>query len=377
MMKPHNILYTSLSGQMLGGGQRSLLLLLERLDRTKFNPFLVCPSEGDLTEKAGELGIETRILKMGGVKSLNIFATAAVVFKLKNLIRRKDIQLVHTDSPRHAFYAGLSARMTRTPLVWHARVSNPEKKSFEKFLFNHADKIIAVSEAASQRYHGFERFDEKAIVIYNGVDLSEFGPKPIDRKLKQKFKVEDDQLLVGTLGQLIPGKGQEVFLKAAAQITAHASNVIFMIVGDGNHTYRRRLEELRTDLGLSRKVVFTGFRKDIPRIMNALDIVVLPSTTHLEGFSRVIIEAMASAKPVIASDSGGNPEAIEDGVTGILVPAADSDRLSASILELVQDEDKRKRMGTAGRQRAERLFSIEKNVSRIEKIYEELLCSDT
>jgi len=111
--------------------------------------------------------------------------------------------------------------------------------------------------------------------------------------------------------------------------------------------------------------------------MNTLDIVVLPSTTHLEGFSRVIIEAMASSKPVIATDSGGNPEAIENGTTGILVPAEDSNRLAASILDLVQDEDKRKRMGAAGKQRAERLFSIEKNVSRIEQTYEDLLCSDT
>ncbi len=375
-MKPHNILYTSLSGEMLGGGQRSLLLLLERLDRTKFKPYLVCPSQGGLIKKAEVLGIETRALKMKGVKSLNILATAAAVFKLKKLIRRKEIHLVHSDSPRQAFYAGLAARLTRTPFVWHARVSTPEKKSLEKFLFNHAHKIIAVSEATGQRYHGFESFDEKVTVILNGVDLVEFGPKPVDRKLKQEFKIRDDQLLVGTLGQLIPGKGQEVFLNAAARITEQAPKVTFMIVGDGNHAYRKKLEKLCADLGLSGKVLFTGFREDIPRIMNALDIVLLPSTTHLEGFSRVILEAMASAKPVIATDSGGNPEAIEDGVSGILVPAGDSDRLAASLLDLVQDEDKRKRMGTAGRQRAEQLFSIEKNVSRIEKIYEELLCSD-
>ena len=376
-MKQHNILYTSLSGQMLGGGQRSLLLLLERLDRTKFNPFLVCPSEGGLTEKVKKLGIKTRIIRMGGVKSLNVFATAAVLFKLKKLIRRKNIHLIHTDSPRQAFYAGLAARRTRTPLVWHARVSTPEKKSFEKFLFNHANKIIAVSDAASQRYCGFERFDEKVTVIHNGVDLIEFGPKPIDRKLKQEFKIKEDLMLVGTLGQLIPGKGQEVFLKAAARVFERTSRVIFMIVGNGNHAYRKKLEDLCTDLGLSGNVVFTGFREDIPRIMNILDIVVLPSTTHLEGFSRVIIEAMASSKPVIATDSGGNPEAIEDGTTGILVHSEDSDRLAASILDLVQDGDKRKRMGAAGKQRAERLFSIEKNVSRIEKTYEDLLCSDT
>ncbi|MDH4258411.1 MAG: glycosyltransferase, partial [Candidatus Aminicenantes bacterium] len=118
----------------------------------------------------------------------------------------------------------------------------------------------------------------------------------------------------------------------------------------------------------------TGYREDIPQIMSCLDIAVLPSTSHLEGLSRVIIEAMASGKPVIATDAGGNPEAVEDGKTGILVPPGEPDRLARAILELARDANKRKRMGEAGRKRAEQLFSIEMNVTRIEKIYEEILC---
>ena len=147
-----------------------------------------------------------------------------------------------------------------------------------------------------------------------------------------------------------------------------------MIVGEGNSAYREKLEELSKNLGLSGTIVFTGFREDIPRIMNMLDIVVLPSTTHLEGLSRVIIEAMASSKPVIATNSGGNPEAVEDGATGLLVPPEDPNKLAESILTLIKDKTKRNQMGEAGRKRAEKLFNIEKNVFRIEKVYEELLC---
>jgi glycosyltransferase involved in cell wall biosynthesis len=147
-----------------------------------------------------------------------------------------------------------------------------------------------------------------------------------------------------------------------------------MIVGEGNSAYREKLEELSKNLGLSGTIVFTGFREDIPRIMNMLDIVVLSSTTHLEGLSRVIIEAMASSKPVIATNSGGNPEAVEDGATGLLVPPEDPNRLAKSILILIKDKTKRNQMGEAGRKRAEKLFNIEKNVFRIEKVYEELLC---
>jgi len=206
------------------------------------------------------------------------------------------------------------------------------------------------------------------------VDLAEFAPQQPDRKLREEFIIEEGWTLVGTLGQLIPGKGQDVLLKAAAQVLKKVPEVKFMIVGDGSPSYIKNLEDLSKDLGLSGKVLFTGFREDIPRIMSTLDIVVLPSTTHLEGLSRVIIEAMASSKPVIATNSGGNPEAIVDGATGILVLPEDPSSLAESILDLIKDETKRNRMGEAGRKRAEKLFRIEMNVSRIEKVYEELLC---
>ena len=375
-MKQHNILFTSLSGQMLGGGQRSLLLLLERLNRKKFMPFLVCPYEGSFIQKAEKLDIETTLIKMRRIKSVNVFSTAATVFKFKELLKKKNIDLIHADSPRQAFYAGRAARVTGTPLIWHVRVSTPEKRSFEKYLFNHAHKVIAVSKAASQRFDGFPLVQEKVVVIPNGVDLTEFVQEQPDRKLKEEFNVEEEEILVGTLGQLIPGKGQEVLLKAASLVSKQLPQVKFMVVGDGNRAYREKLEELSKKLGLSETIVFTGFREDIPRIMNTLDIVVLPSTTHLEGLSRVIIEAMASSKPVIATNSGENPEAVEDGATGLLVPPEDPNRLAESILILIKDKTKRKQMGEAGRKRAEKLFNIEKNVLRIEKVYEELLCRE-
>lgn len=373
-MKQHTILFTSLSGQMLGGGQRSLLLLLERLDRRKYNPFLVCPSEGDLIQKAKKLDIETAVIKMPRIKSLNIFSTAATVLKFKEFIKKKNVDLIHTDSPRQALYAGRAAKATGIPLIWHVRVSTPEKRSFEKYLFNHAHKVIAVSQAVSQRFERFPLAQEKVVVIPNGVDLTEFVRKSPDKKVKEEFDIQEGEILVGTLGQLIPGKGQEILLKAASLVLKHIPQAKFLVVGDGNRAYREKLEELSKNLGLSGTIVFTGYREDIPRIMNTLDIVVLPSTTHLEGLSRVIIEAMASSKPVIATDSGGNPEAVDDETTGFLVPPEDPNRLAESILKLIENKTKRTQMGEAGRKRAEKLFDIEKNVLRIEKVYEELLC---
>ena len=374
-MKRYNLLFTTISGEMAGGGQRSLLLILERLDKKRFKPFLICPSEGDLTDKVEKLGIETAIIKMGSLKRLNFISNAGAIFKLKRLIKQKNIDLVHTDAPRHTFYAGMAARLTGRPLIWHVRVSDPEKKLYDKFLSKLASKVIPVSRAVGKRFKGIAHKSDKFVVIYNGVDLKEFGPQLADERFKEEFEIEEDWILVGTLGQLIPSKGQELFLKAAAQVLKLFPDVKFIIVGDGNEAYRKRLEDLSRDLGIKEKVIFTGFREDIPRIMASLDVVILP-TYHFEGFSRVVLEGMASSKPVITTALGGNPEAVEDGKTGILVPSGDSNRLAEAILELVKDESKRTKMGRAGRRRAEKLFSIERNIEQIEKIYKELLCRD-
>lgn len=374
-MRRYNLLFTSISGQMAGGGQRSLILLLKGLDKERFKPFLICPFEGDLIEKVEKLEVETTLIKMGGLKSLNLFSAVAAICKLRRFIKQKNIDLIHTDSPRQTFFAGIAARLTGKPLIWHVRVSDPEKRLYYKFLSVLASKIIAVSKAVGKRFEGIALKPDKLVVIYNAVDLTEFSPQLAEKKLKEEFETEEDWTLVGTVGQLLPRKGQDIFLKAAVQVSKLSPKVKFIIVGDGNEAYRKKLDELGKDLAINEKVIFTGSREDIPQIMSSLDIFVLPST-YLEGFSRVILEAMASGKPVIATEVGGNSEAVEDGTTGILVPPEDHNRLAEAILELVKNENKRRQMGTAGRRRAEKLFSVGKNVAEIKILYEELLCQD-
>lgn len=374
-MRKYNLLFTTISGELIGGGQRSLLLILKGLNKKRFKPFLICPSEGDLIDKVEKLGIETAIIKTGSLKRLNFFSNAGAIFELKRFIKQKNIDLIHTDAPRQTFYAGIAARLTGKPLIWHVRVSTPEKKRYDKFLSYLASKVISVSKAVGRRFEGLKTNQDKFVVIYNGVDLTEFSSQLPGKKLKEEFGIEEDWILVGVAGQLIPSKGQSEFLKAAAQVSKLFPKVKFMIIGDGNETYRKSLEDLSQDLGIAEKVIFTGFREDIPRLMAGLDIVVLPSSI-LEGFSRVILEAMASSKPVIATELGGNPEAVVDGTTGIIIPPEDTTRLAEAILELVKNERKREQMGLSGRERAEKLFSIETNIAQIEKLYEELLCQD-
>ena len=375
-MRKYNLLFTTISGEMLGGGQRSLLLILERLNKKRFKPFLICPSGGDLIEKAKKLGVETAIIKMGTLKRLNFFYIPVTVWKLKRFIKQKNIDLIHTDAPRQTFYTGIAARLAGKPIIWHVRVSDPEENVYNKFLLTLSSKVIAVSKAVRERLEEVAPRSDKFVVIYNGVDLTEFNQQLADKRFKEEFEIEDDWILVGTVGQLTRGKGQDIFLRAAAQVSKLFPNVKFIIVGDGNEDYRKKLEDLSKELRIAEKVIFAGFREEIPQIMSSLDIVVL-SSTHLEGFSRIILEGMASSKPVIATRVGGNPEAVKDGKTGILVSPGDPQRLAKAILELVKNENKRFQLGIAGRRRSEKLFNIEKNIAQIEKLYEELLCGDT
>lgn len=374
-MRRYNILFTSLSGRTAGGGQISLFLLLERLNKKKFTPYLICPCYGDFLDRVNKLGIETSVIDMGSIKNPNFISTALTICRLKKFIDQKKIDLIHSDSPRQAFYSGLAARWAGKPLIWHVRVGDVENKFYDKLLFFLAARVIAVSAAAKKRLASLVSNTDKLAVIYNAVDLDEFGPHLSGRGVREEFRIEDDYLLVGTAGQLIPSKGQDIFLRAAAQVLKKFSKAKFMVVGAGSETYRKSLNDLSQDLGISDNVIFTGFRKDIPQIMSSFDIVVL-STYHFEGLSRVVLEAMASSKPVIATNIGSNPEAIENGKTGTLIPLGDVERLAESILELAENKDKRKAIGEAGRRRAENLFRIERNVEQIEKLYEAVLCQD-
>lgn len=371
MAKRHNVLYTSMSGDMMGGGQKSLLLLLERLDREKYRPFLICPKYGSLVKKAEKLGIQTALIPTGRLKSLNIFSNVSTVHKFIKFIRFNHIDLIHTDAPRQTFFAGLAAKITKRPLIWHVRISDPEKRLYDKILSSLSTKMIAVSEAAARRLQRVNK--NKIVVIFNGINLNEYDLPHPDKKLVEEFGKEENCVFVGTASQLIPRKGYSILLQAASQVLQVGPNVKFVIVGSGEEKYSQSLYDLSKDLGITENIIFTGYREDISQIMKILDIVVLPST-HPEGFSRLLLEAMASSKPVVASRIGGNPEAVEDGRTGLIVPPGDVDSLAKALLQLVQNKELRQSMGHAGRQRVKEQFSIEINVSKIESIYEELLC---
>ena len=200
-------------------------------------------------------------------------------------------------------------------------------------------------------------------------DLKEFNACLTGGRIKEEYKINKAEKVVTIVGRLEEWKGHHVFLEAASKVLDRSNHVRFLVVGDG--VMRNPLEALSKKLGIMSYVIFCGHRNDIPQILAASDLLV--SASFGEHFGRVIIEAMAMEKPVVATKAGGVPELVIDGETGILVKPADSEGLASAILRLLEDPQRSKEMGNSGLKRVMEYFGIDRHVRDIEKIYEPLL----
>ena len=355
--KKYHILFTTSFGTMMGGGQWSLYYLIKYLNKDIFQPFVLCPGEGELSEKMRGAGAEVIYLDVGRIRYLNPF----VIARLISIIRKKQIELIHTDSSTETFYAGIAARMMRIPLIWHIRVS--EREWFLDWLLSKlCRRLILVANAIRPRFKWLEN-SEKVVVVYNGVDLEDFDNVPATSSIREEFNIPKETILLGCIGRIERRKGQEHLISAMGQI----NNARVILVGRGEGEHLKGLQGLSEKLKVSDRVIIAGYRDDIPSLLKEIDILVFPTIT--EGFSRIILEAMAATKPVIATDVGGNPEAVVDATTGYIVPAGVVPALAAKINELIANVKRRKKMGRAGRERVEEFFTVQRYVEGVQNVY--------
>jgi glycosyltransferase involved in cell wall biosynthesis len=207
----------------------------------------------------------------------------------------------------------------------------------------------------------------KIRLIYNGLNLEELTtPIANKREVCDALHLDPNHKIVITVANLIPYKGHSELLKAAAMVIKRFSSSIFLLVGE-DRGIQKGLEQKAQELGIGSNIIFFGQRKDIPDLMAASDISVLPS--HEEGFSNVVLESMAAGLPVVATRVGGNPEAIIDGMTGWLVPAQNPEELAYKIVDLLNDPPKARRWGEDGKKRLKENFLVEKMVEEHLKLY--------
>lgn len=367
-MKGRPILFVEHHGQIVGGGQFSLLVLMQGLEH--YEPHCVTGGEGSMTEAVQAAGIEGAVVPMPALKLGNLVASLRCVRALCRIAKGRQAAILHANGSRSMFYAGLVGKIVGLPVVWHVRIAESDGW-WDRFLASLATRIIAISLSVERRFAGL-RAAPRVRLVHNGVDTEVFAHG--DGAQWRERLGWGARPLVGMVAQLIPWKRQDVFLRAMALLPARFSEVRFAVVGaepDPAGEYAARLRVLAVELGLGDRVEFMGFCNDAPGIFAALDIVVL--TSENEPFGRVLIEAMAAGRPVVATAGGGVPEIVVDGETGLLVAVGDAEATAAAVGELLADPKKARAMGAVGRERVRAKFSIEAHVRKLEALYADVL----
>jgi len=388
LKKVSKILYLNPTSEV-GGAERSLLDLLKHLDEEKYRPVVCIPSEGKLIWEARRMGVETKVIpfhpeisklsrEYGNRWYIRLLLTpwylVPTILEIAWFVRSRDIDVIVTNGIKCHFIGSMVSLTTRTKLIWHVRdlIEKGWLKWALRFMGRYfPDKIITNSNAVGSMFPGNKRKE----TVYNGIDLSHFRPGINGKKIRSEFNVGRDTKLIGTIGHLAPLKGYEELTDAMVELVREGCNVKLAIVGEAiyqnSNSYKQRLLSLVYSKGLKDRVIFAGFREDIPELLASFDIFVLPSRS--EGFGRVNLEAMAMGKPVISTSVGGIPEVVLDGVTGILVPPENSGDLAHGILRLLNDAQLRKSLGSEGRKRVEEHFTVQAHAERIQEIYENIL----
>jgi glycosyltransferase involved in cell wall biosynthesis len=365
-----NILFFSSFKNLGWGGQESLFLLASRLSRSLFRAVVVVPQRGSLADKLGEFSIDSVPLDLPPVRPANIGRIIRALWKLWSVTEQYHIDLLHSDGPRNTLYAGLIARLKRRPLVWHVR--SFESDPYDRMLCWVSSKVILVADALAERFPAKAQ-KAKCVTIYNGVDLQRFVPASDPRTGPATPMFEEPCLVVCHTGRVEPQKGQKKLIEACGRLRYRVPQLRIVFAGAiTDEDYLQECYQYASRLGVRERIRFIGQQADVRGLLHASDIFVLPSIRG-EAFSRSMLEAMASGKPVIATACGGAAEALVDGHSGFIVPSEDSGALAEKIALLATHSELRNGMGQAARNRAEALFGIETNVERTMEIYQELL----
>ena len=296
--------------------------------------------------------------------------------RIAELCRRRALSVVHAHQYTPFFYGVLGARLSaraRCLFTEHGRhhpdVRKPKRVAANAVLARLCDEVVAVSEFTRRALIENDGFpSEKVRVLYNGVHLSDPGVGPDRATVRAALGLQPTDRVVGLCARLSPEKNVPLLVEAFASLRAAVPEARLVIAGDG--PARPEIEASVRRLGLEADVALLGFRDDVPALMRAFDVFCLPSLT--EGTSITLLEAMNAACPAVVTRVGGNPEIVVDGVTGDCVPSGDATALAAALTAMLQDGDRARRMGAAGRARVKERFTFEGMVLGYEALYRRL-----
>jgi glycosyltransferase involved in cell wall biosynthesis len=365
---PHILFVVDQFGKTLGGGERIVLKIAALLPNYGYRASILTFSAHP--ESAALKSPPCPIYLLPLQRTYDLTALRAAL-EFRAFLKEHRIQIVHTFFESSDLWAGLVTKtMSKAKLVWARRdmgiLRTRKHQVAYRLMAGMPDAVFAVSEQVRQHSIEVDRVDPAHVqTIYNGLNLEDWNTAPRPAKAQGEF-------LVTTVGNIRRVKGHDVFIKAAAAIVPHFPKVSFSIAGDVLEPgYFTELQDLVQDLNLANHVRFEGGVTNLRQYLAAADVFVLPSRS--EGFSNAIVEAMAASLPVVATNVGGNAEAVNDGISGFLVPADDPDALSAAILRLLSDPSQARAMGAAGRSLVAERFTVEAMMNRTASAYSNLL----
>ncbi len=356
----------------IGGAERALARLLAHLDHDRFAPIVACLYGGD-----GPLADEIR---GQSIPVVDLGMTAKwrwdALWRFYRLLRQERPAVLHTWMFHANVLGRVLGRMASVPIIITSRrnvnVGGSAREYINRWTARLGDRAIAVCKLARQvEIHRTGVSSEHVVTIYNGVDAGQFsGPSPqAVAQILKFFRIPTDAPLVGSVGRFRPQKGYADLLMAMRHVREHVPTARLLLVGGGE--LHDDLAAKALSLGVDDIVTFAGMRGDVPEILGTLDVFVLPSLW--EGMPNAVLEAMAAGLPVVATAVGGTPEAVVDGVTGLLVCPSDPAALAEAILHLLDNPDLRQQMGQAGRKRVLQHFSVERMVEQTQNLYDQLL----
>ena len=359
----------------IGGTELNAVRTLERLDRARFHASIVCLREGgELVERCRSAGIEVMPLPVSRLHGADALRLG---LQLRGWLRRERVQIVHSHDIYTNVFATLWARAARVPLViasrrwWHS-LPRASHRIANAVAYRVADCVLANSPAVARSLVDDQGIAAgRVLTIPNFVEEDAFAAPDADarRRFMQELGVPANALVAGIVARLTAVKDHGSLLHAVSRLIGRHPMLHVVLVGDG--PCRGPLEELARSLGIAAHVHFAGQRSQAGRLHGLFDISVLCSTT--EGFPNSVVEAMAAGRPVVATEVGGVPDALEAGVTGLLVPPSDSNALGDAIEVLARDADLRAAFGAAGRRAARERFHAASVIPRLERAYIERL----
>lgn len=356
-MKPSMTILQVISQRHLSGAERVCLMLSGSLQQRGHRVVLLCKKSVDMLTEAARRGIETRTPGLSGKFN------PLVASRILGIAREIGADVIHTHLSTASQWGGIAGRLGGIPVVSHVHAMN------SRYFFLAADRMVACSNGVRQHIIAQGVSPTRITTIYNGIDSGRFeGIGEISILRASLGLAPEDRSLV-CIAHLADKKGQSTLIRAMARLTGKWPDLHCFMAGIGENS--EALTALAGELGVSHRVRLLGYRADAVALMNAADLVVLPSLCK-EGLPLVLLEAALLGKPAICSDIPGNNEVVRDHETGLLFPPGDAEALASSIDALMSAPELRARMGASALERAHELFTIEAMTARMEALYREV-----